>query len=252
MTPFNLKILGCGASSGVPTLMGWGDCNPQQPRNRRTRASALLEINNCKILIDASPDVYTQFSREEIRVIDAVVLSHFHADHTAGLVDIFFLSRLMGRKLPLFADTKTITYLKRAFAFAFEGDDKGFSPHVMAYGGQDILGVLVDFFPLEHGKVQSMGVRVGNLAYTIDVSAFTQKAECVLAGVEKIVVPARSFAGSHAHMGLSDALDVCARLSARECFLTNMSAGLDYDSVSAMLPHNVSLCFDGQVIQGAV
>ena len=250
MAAVRLKILGCGSSAGVPTLVGWGQCDPTNPKNRRTRASALLEVNNYRFLIDASPDVYIQFRRENIQSIDAIILTHFHMDHTAGLVDLFFLSRLLERKIPLLADTKTITTLKKSLGFVFDYENQGFFPHVVAYGGQDVLGVMLEFFPLEHGDVQSVGVRCGNVAYTVDTSAPTKQAYKALAGVERLVVPGRSFSGSYAHMSIDRAVQWCKSLGVREGFLTNMGCGVDYDAVSQMVPAGVSLCFDGMVIEG--
>lgn len=251
MTCVRLKILGCGASSGVPSLLGWGKCDPTNPKNRRTRSSALLEVNNRRFLIDASPDVYTQFRRENLENIDAIILSHMHLDHTSGLVDMFFLSRLLERKIPIFSDTRTITCLKKSFAFAFDGAC-GFVPHIISYGGQDVLGVILDFFPLEHGEVMSIGVRCGNIAYTIDAAAMTDRARKVLTGVEKLVLPGRSFVGSKAHMSIDTALQWCESLGVKEGFLTNMNNTIDYEAVSKIMPSGVSLCFDGMTIEGAL
>lgn len=247
-----IKILGCGPSSGVPSILGWGDCDPQDARNRRTRSSAIVEINQRVILIDASPDLYAQLIREGIKRVDAVILSHFHADHVAGLVDVFFLSRFLGVKVPVVSDTKTITYLRRAFGFAFDVPNFGFVPHIVAYGGQDILGIEMDFFPLVHGDVQTIGVRFGNVAYCIDVSDFTPRAQKVLHGVEKLILPGRSFSSTKAHMSIHDAIQWCEKLCVRQGYLTNLGSGIDYVEVSKILPSTVSLCVDGQMVNGVM
>src|SRR5690349_24341552 len=116
-----VTILGCGASTGVPVIgPNWGRCDPTDPRNRRRRVSVLVEVEDVVILIDTSPDLREQLLDAGVNRLDAVIITHAHADHLHGIDDLRSVNRLMGRAIPLFADAKTLREIARRFGYALE------------------------------------------------------------------------------------------------------------------------------------
>ena len=251
---FDLLLLGAGSGDGVPTITGsWGDCDPNDPNNRRTRSSALLQINGMNILIDASPDVYVQLIRENITHIDAVIITHIHYDHIAGLGELFCMLRAQNRKIPLYTDTRTLKSLQGFFSYAFQGEKLcGFSSHVIAYGGQDILGVPFFFFPQIHGKIMSLGVRIGDLGYSIDALRLEEKAFQALENVRTWVVPVRGFNDTSGHAGLTTVLTWIERVSPDKVYMINLGDQMDYKKVKGMLPSHIMLGVDGMTIEGVL
>ncbi len=246
------RLLGVGPSTAVPTLAGfWGSCSPENIRNRRKRSSMLIQAGSLNILVDATPDVYFQLQREGIVNIDALILTHGHYDHIAGVGELFCMLRGQNRRIPLYTDTKTLHRVQSFFSYAFEKEASGgLIPNVIAYGGQDVLGLDVHFFPQDHGSVLSLGVRIGEVAYSIDAVRLEDKAFRALANVKTWFVPAKGFNDTDSHAGLTTALTWIEKVQPQMAYLVNLGLQLDYDEVTKMLPSNVTLGYDGLCVEG--
>jgi phosphoribosyl 1,2-cyclic phosphate phosphodiesterase len=254
-------ILGSGGSEGVPTLGGpegrgdWGACDPANPRNRRTRASILVEHGATRILVDTSPDLRAQLLANGIGRVDHVVYTHAHGDHTHGIHELRALARAAGgRRLPVRADPRTAKRLGVAFGYIFEGGG-GYPPVadlVPIEGPFTLGGVSVLPFAQEHGPGETtLGFRFGPIAYSTDARRLDEAAFAVLAGVTVWIVDclADMPMPTHAHVDL--ALEWIARVGPKRAILTHMGRRLDYEALRQRCPPGVEPAYDGMVVEVA-
>lgn len=260
-------ILGCGSSGGVPRLgtdaPDWGACDPANPKNRRTRCSLLVERigpgGTTRALIDTSPDMHAQLLAAQVGVLDAVVYTHAHADHTHGVDDLRQVVFNIHRRLPVWADGPTQNALVARFGYAFVQpagspyppildlntitDD---TPFTVTGAGGDLTFIP---FLCEHGSVDAQGFRIGNLAYLPDAVAIPEQHWPMLADLDVWIVDAlrRKPHPTHAHLAM--ALDWIARARPRRAILTNMHNDLDYAVLSEELPPHIRPAHDGMVIE---
>ena len=167
-----LTILGCGSSAGVPRpALGWGACDPNNPRNRRRRCSLMAERTSphgtTRIVIDTSPDLREQLIDAGVSRLDAVIITHAHADHLHGIDDLRSINRLMRRAIPLFADAKTLAEIGRRFGYVLEPvPEPGryhkptLEPHEIR-GPFEISGIPVIPVAQDHGFSTTLGLRIG-------------------------------------------------------------------------------------------
>lgn len=252
-------ILGCGSSGGVPRGDGdWGDCDPSEPRNRRTRCSALIRRHGpdgvTSVLIDTSPDLRQQMLAADVRHIDAVLYTHDHADQTHGIDDLRVFALRSRRRIPAFMDAATRDALHGRFRYIFESvegypailDARPIPPHGQAWsvdgpGG----GVLVDTFDQAHGPIRSVGYRIGGVAYSSDVSDLDEAAIEAVRGCDLWIVDALRWTPHPTHAHVEKTLDWIARAGAKKAVLTNLHLDLDYNALSAAVPPNVEVAYDG-------
>lgn len=250
-------VLGCGGSGGVPLIGGlWGACDPEEPRNRRLRGSILVESGDATILVDASPDLRAQLLAAGTRRIDAVIVTHAHADHVNGLDDLRYVNRLMHSTIPLYADRATLEELHRRFAYAFRPlDGHGFyRPVLEAYeitAGIAFKAAGVEVLPIaqDHGFMASTGLRFGRFAYSTDVVRLGEDAFAALDGIDTWVVGCFQEARHPTHAHLALALGWIRRVRPRRAVLTHMSERLDYRVLAAKLPAGVEPAHDGMVLE---
>ncbi|HEV7995415.1 MAG TPA: MBL fold metallo-hydrolase [Stellaceae bacterium] len=251
-----VTILGCGASTGVPAIgPDWGRCDPCDPRNRRRRASVLVEIGPVSILIDTSPDLREQLIDARVGRLDAVVMTHAHADHLHGIDDLRALNRLMGQEIPLWADTKTLAEIRRRFGYVFDPPSEPgrfYKPCLVAHeisGPFAIDGIEITPFAQDHGFSTTLGFRIGPMAYSTDVVELDDTAFAALAGVELWIVDCFRRAPHPTHSHLDKTLGWIARVGPRRAVLTHMEQSLDYRELCAELPAGVEPGQDGLVIE---
>ena len=251
-----VTVLGCGASTGVPAIgPNWGDCDPSDPRNRRRRCSLLVEVGAVALLIDTSPDLREQLVDARVRRLDAVLLTHAHADHLHGIDDIRQLNRLMKAAIPLWADPRTLAEIGRRFGYVLEPPDvpgrfykPTLEPHEIT-GPFTIAGVGVVPFAQDHGYSTTLGFRIGAMAYSTDVTELDEAAFAALAETELWIVDCMRRTPHSTHSHLAKTLGWIARVGPRRAVLTHMDQSLDYQTLAAELPGGVEPGYDGLAIE---
>jgi phosphoribosyl 1,2-cyclic phosphate phosphodiesterase len=256
----SFTILGCGSSGGVPRVgQGWGDCDPTNPRNRRRRCSLLIrqrsEAGCTTILVDTSPDLRDQLLDAEVTRLDAIVYTHDHADHTHGIDDIRPLVIHSRRRIDAFMDEATSTGLLSRFGYVFRTPEGSEYPPILverrieSATTFEIAGdggsVQLTPFRLVHGTIDALGLRVGDIAYTPDVSAIPPEALPHLAGLDLWIIDALRIRPHPSHFHLDEALAWIERMRPKRAILTNLHNDLDYDALAARLPPHIQPAFDG-------
>jgi phosphoribosyl 1,2-cyclic phosphate phosphodiesterase len=251
-----VTILGCGASTGVPAIgPNWGECDPSDARNRRRRASVLVETGGRAILIDTSPDLREQLIDARVTRVDAVLMTHAHADHLHGIDDIRQLNRLMDAAIPLWADAKTLAEIRRRFGYVLEPPPEPghfYKPTLVPNeitGPFAVRGVPVTPFAQNHGFSTTLGFRIGPMAYSTDVTELDEAAFAAIAGVELWIVDCMRRAPHPTHSHLDKTLGWIERVRPRRAVLTHMDQSLDYAALSAELPAGVEPGCDGLAIE---
>lgn len=250
-------MLGSGTSSGVPRVGGdWGQCDPAEPRNRRSRVSILVESDDgTRLLIDTSPDLRTQLLNNHIDRIDAVLWTHDHADHCHGIDDLRSLRYKRAGPIPGFAADETVRRLRQRFGYVFAGQH-GY-PTIVTLDALDRLRMLarfaIDWCQMPHGPAQSTAYRLSyndkSIVYATDFSEITDEmVECFLnVGVLIVDCLKRTPHPTHAHLPM--ALELGERCRARQIVLTHLDSTMDYRSLCAEVPANVTVGYDGLIIK---
>ncbi len=262
MARLSFTVLGCGSSGGVPRLGGhWGDCDPENPKNRRRRCSMLVtresEQGVTRVLIDTSPDMRAQLLDAGIGTLDAVVYTHSHADHVHGLDDLRQIVFNTRQRLPVWADGDTQEALLSRFGYAFvQPADSPYPPilnlHSIHHEPFDIDGpggaITFQPFQVEHGSIDALGFRIGDLAYLPDVSSIPGPAWNALKNLDCWVLDALRRTPHPTHAHLQQALDWIDRAAPTRAVLTNMHIDLDYATVEAETPPHITPAYDGLTI----
>jgi phosphoribosyl 1,2-cyclic phosphate phosphodiesterase len=257
---FTLTILGCGSSAGVPRVgLGWGAADPNNPKNRRRRCSILVERDGpqgrTSVLVDTSPDLREQLLSADVRRLDAVLITHDHADHTHGIDDLRPLVIHMRRRMPVYSDEATSRVLHQRFGYCFEtppGSD--YPPILDDHRIDHDRPVTIDGpggpieavpFVVEHGSPRALGFRFGDVAYLPDVSAVPDAARARLQNLDLLILDALRYTPHPTHFSVAEALAFIAEMRPRRAVLTNMHTDLDFETLRRELPDGVEPAFDG-------
>jgi phosphoribosyl 1,2-cyclic phosphate phosphodiesterase len=257
-------ILGCGSSMGVPRVgLGWGACDPNNPKNRRRRCSLLVEKTASnggvtRLLVDTTPDLRDQLLDAGVEKLDGVLYTHEHADHTHGIDDLRALFVKNRRPVEVYCDDVTSRRLHASFGYCFATPPGSQYPPTLRehrlIAGQAVEitgeGGAISVLPLlqEHGDIASLGFRFGSLAYSADIKALPPETLPLMAGLDVWVVDALRQSPHPSHMNLAESLDWIARVGAKRAVLTNLHSDLDYETLRAQLPPAVEPAFDGMQI----
>lgn len=250
-----VTILGCGTSSGVPRIgPDWGACDPAEPRNRRRRASILVEHAGVTVVVDTGPDFRMQMLDAGVSRLDAVLLTHDHADHAHGIDDLRQFFHLSRRPVDCFASAATWAVLEPRFAYIFAGT--AFYPATaVAHVMPPVLtlgGLAITPFDQDHGNVVSLGFRFEGggraLAYSTDVKGLPPSAHPALQDLDLWVVDALRAAPHPTHSHLAQTLGWIDTFRPARAVLTHMDQSLDYATLAAALPAGVEPGYDGLTI----
>ena len=251
-----VTILGSGAAQGVPIWgWGWGACDPQNPKNKRTRASIFISAQDADILIDTSPDLRAQALRNDIEHVDAVFYTHGHADHCHGINEIQFLAGKQGAVIPIYASAETIKDLERMFSYAFHQQPdsspfhKPFLKSNLIAGPFQVKNLEITPFEQDHGFSKTLGFRIGNFAYSTDLIRLDDAAFNILEGVQTWVVDCLRYEPSLTHAHLDLTLDWIRRVKPSRAILTHLSYHMDYETLQAQLPEGILVAYDGMVLE---
>lgn len=259
-------ILGCGSSMGVPRVaLGWGDCDPNNPKNRRRRCSMLITRTSAqglhtRVLIDCSPDLRNQLLDADVNWLDGVLITHEHADHTHGIDDLRPLFVHKRRKVDVYLDDPTSRALHARFGYCFMtppgseyppiAHERRLTPgHAVIISGQ---GGDIEAMPVlqEHGDIPSLGFRIGNVAYSADVKNLPEESLPLMQGLDIWVVDALRKAPHPSHFNLDEALSWIDRVRPKRAILTNLHTDLDYAALRASLPAHIEPAYDGMQFEG--
>ncbi|WP_041373379.1 MBL fold metallo-hydrolase [Phenylobacterium zucineum] len=258
-------ILGCGSSGGVPRADGeWGDCDPANPKNLRTRCSIFVRrkaadpLSETSVLVDASPELRQQTARAGVKRLDAVLLTHDHADQVHGLDDVRAFYLRQQARIPCWMDPATTRTMMRRFGYIFEGEGgypaicerEALPPHGTPWAVEGPSGPIpVRTFDQDHGGVRSVGYRFGGVAYSSDVVGLDEAAFEALADLDVWIVDALRRRPHPTHAHLDRALEWIDRVRPRRAILTNMHIDMDFETLRRELPEGVEPAYDGLTIQ---
>ena len=260
---FTFTILGCGSSGGVPRVgQGWGACDPNNPKNRRRRCSLLVERRSAggvtRLLVDMSPDMREQLLETEVDHLDAIVLTHPHADHVHGIDDARALVIHHRKRIDVYMDAATARTVRGAFGYIFEtppgsnypallNDKRVTPPRPFVIEGQG-GSIEVTPFSVNHGEIDALGLRIGALAYLPDVIKIPDDSLPYLQNLDIWIVDALRYTRHPSHFSVAEALDWIQRMRPRRAVLTNLHTDLDYARLSDEAPPGVEVAHDGMQI----
>lgn len=273
---FRATILGCGSSGGVPRVGGadgrgdWGTCDPSEPKNRRTRCSLLVERAHgtdrfarqsvTSAVIDTSPDFRAQMLDAGVARVDAVVLTHDHADQTHGLDDLRAFAIRTRKRIPVWLDRSTAGAVIDRFSYCFQQAPGSWYPAILDEHALPAAGAaftisgpagdipMTPFFQ-QHGPVNSLGFRIGDLAYSSDVNGLPEDSFDILEGVGTWIVDALQVAPHGTHANLETTLRWIDRVKPKRAILTNLHVTMDYRTLAMSLPGGVEPAFDGLSVE---
>ncbi len=258
-----LTILGCGTSGGVPRIGNhWGACDPSNPKNRRRRCAVLVQRKSgegtTNVLVDTPPDLREQLLDADVGLLDGVLYTHDHADHTHGIDDLRQLAYNARRRVDVYYDAETGRQLRERFAYCFQSAPGSDYPpildgRVIAAGTQvELLGAggIVKAMPFRqrHGPAETLGYRFGGIAYSPDVSDFPEETLELLQGLDVWIIDALRYSTHPSHFSLEEALAWIERVKPKRAVLTHMHVDLDYETLIRTLPEGIEPAYDGMVL----
>ena len=247
-------ILGCGSSMGVPRPDGYfGNCDPKNKKNYRTRCSALIKTDQENILIDTSPDLRNQMLCQKIKKIDKVFYSHMHADQTHGINDLrsFFIRNK--KPINVFADNLTSKYLKKTFSYCFDAYNREYPATLKLNNiNKDLFiknkkkNILIKPVKVQHGKVYSICYVIDKkLAYISDVSRIFEKDYKYFKNLKYLIIDCLWYRNHPSHFNFEKSLETINRFSPKKAILTNLHSDIDYNVIKEKLPKNIIPAYDG-------
>lgn len=250
-----VRILGSGTSSGVPRIGNdWGACDPAEPRNRRSRASILVETDTTRILIDTSPDMREQLLAANVSTVDAVIWTHDHADHCHGVDDLRQVYHAMGHPVRGLARPATWDALVQRFAYAFLGHDE-YPPTVAMEALPDAItigDITVRVTDQPHGTILSAGLRfdtaAGSIGYATDFNIMTDDMRTLYEGLDVWIVDALRYRPHPTHPDVPTVLGWIEELQPRRAAFIHMDQSMDYATLRAALPAGVEPGYDGMEV----
>lgn len=272
MDKLRFTILGCGSSPGVPRIHGdWGDCDPNEPKNRRLRCSLLVERHGkngvTRIVIDTSPDFRQQMLAAQVPRLDGVLYTHPHADHVHGIDDLRGYALAQRERINIYADRNTMQRLEEGFGYCLVQPEGSMYPPILnsreieAGTPLEIQGEGGSIHALPilqvHGPIHSLAFRfstnssfdTGGLCYSSDVSDIPQESVAALENLDCWIVDALQYKPHVSHFSVSETKQWIDRLKPKHAILTHMHIPLDYNALKSDLPSHIEPAYDGMVLE---
>jgi len=252
-----ITILGCGNSTGVPAIGNyWGDCDPNEPKNNRTRCSIAIKTPETTIIVDTGPNFREQINRENIKKIDGVLYSHMHSDHVHGIDELRVVKFRNKTRVPIYGNKETLDDLKHRFDYLFKGGRNELYPPILEtfelneqHFNRKQQFNDIDFTPFEqdHGTIKSVGYRFGDCAYSVDILNLDKKAINVLKGINTWIVDAAAYKknDSLVHAGIKRIYELNDQINAQDVILTSLSLTMDYKILTNELKEGYRAAYDG-------
>jgi phosphoribosyl 1,2-cyclic phosphate phosphodiesterase len=245
-----VTFMGSGTSLGVPTIAcPCAVCTSDNPKNKRTRPSLLVQVNDRNLLIDTSTDFRQQAIREKLKRVDAVLYTHAHADHILGLDDLRPFNYFQQMHIPCFGNEPTMNYICNMFHYVFTDPQPGGSiPRIepkIINDKFEFQGVSIQPLPVLHGKLLVNGYRIGTLSYITDCSEIPEETYGFLKGTLVLILGVLRYEPHHTHLNVDKALQIIDRVQPQRAYFTHLSHDFDHDKTNAELPSHVQLSYDG-------
>ena len=256
MAELKITVLGCGGSAGVPAAGNyWGACDPNEPKNMRSRCSIAVQSGTTTLIIDTGPEFRQQMNREDIRNLDAVLYTHYHGDHVDGIADLRGFRFRNKALVDIYANQETLDVFKQTIPHLLESQHAIYpqilQPHIIKtseYGAKRNVGD-ISFIPFEqdHQTCKTLGYRFGNFAYSVDVLKFEEQALSVLKGVETWMVDSTGYHQNDnlVHINLEQIYAYNKIIGAKRVILTSLSLSMDYRTVLKETPDGIEPAYDG-------
>jgi phosphoribosyl 1,2-cyclic phosphate phosphodiesterase len=253
ISAMEIIILGSGSSIGVPVIgCGCKTCISDDPRNKRSRASIIIKWNDYNLLVDTSPDLWMQAINNGIKQVDAVIFTHEHADHIAGIDNLRSFNFLKDGPIDIYGCHRTLDYIEQNYSYCFAPmkSNAWYKPYLISHrqkhgdvirlGGKDI-----GLFLLNHGGIDIFGLRIDKTAYTTDLKMIPEESSSFLEDLDLWIIDCLKYETSPGHLSLDEALALIAKYKPRKAVLCHLAHELEYSSVQSQVPSNVQVAFDG-------
>lgn len=250
-----ITVLGSGTSHGIPMIgCDCAICTSSDPRDKRTRPSILIRYDNTSLLIDTAPELRLQCVANDVRQVDAVLYTHYHADHVVGLDDLRRFNWLQQEVIPVYGRADTLKRISTMFPYVFD-ESFSYPSSIPRLTQREITGPIKigsrTITPIEllHGEIPIIGFRVGRFAYCTDVSEIPPQSWPLLEGLDVLILDALRKRPHPTHFNLEQAIDHAQRIDAKQTYFTHIAHELMHEETNAALPKGMALAFDGQILQ---
>lgn len=246
-----LTMLGVGSSAGTPMLgCDCATCSSSDPRNNRTRCSSLIQLDNGKhILIDTGPDLRQQALREGLLRVDAVLYTHTHADHLHGIDDLRGFCQLQRSQIPLYGSPDAMAHITEKFGYTLREAGNFWDLPILKVNPINASFTLFEQtiipIPLKHGNSDIYGYRIGDIAYLTDVSSIPESSLALLQGLKVLLLDCLRHEKHYTHINVEQSLHYAGLIKAQSTYLIHMTHALEYAALSAQLPSQVYVGYDG-------
>lgn len=257
MTTARVTVLGCGNSTGVPAIGNyWGACDPNEPKNNRTRCSIAVQTNTTTLIVDTGPDFSAQLTRERISHIDGVLYTHMHSDHVNGIDELRVIRFRNKTLVPIYSNAETMADLKTRFPYLFDGGNSALYPPILEphlldeqhFGTSRHFGDIAYVpFRQDHGSCTSVGYRFGDLGYSVDIFNLDNMAVNILKGVRTWIVDGAAYNQSNnsVHANLETIFRLNQSIGAAQVYITSLTLSMDYQTLISELPQGYAPAYDG-------
>lgn len=247
-----ITLLGTGTSQGIPVIgCSCKTCTSTNPKDKRFRCSVLLETESGTVLIDIGPDVRQQLLASDVKKLDAIVLTHEHMDHLAGLDEIRPFNYQQKKAIKVYATLRVQERLKEQYSYIFNSPNYPGIPSIELItinSEETFTAAGISFIPIEvmHGNLPVLGFRINDFTYITDANFISPKEKAKMEASKIIVINALRKEKHHSHFSLSEAIKIIEELNPEKSFLTHISHHLEpHDELENCLPAKVNIAFDG-------